>query len=105
MKIKEEKFILEAENAQTINWYIDAAFGVHNDTKSHTGACMTLGEGMISAFSNKQKVNSRSSKEAKLIAVDNKVTKVMWTEQFIKHKGFIVNLNVIGQDNMSSLRL
>ena len=77
MNTKEEKLILEADNTQTIKWYVDAAFGVHKDTKSHTGACMALGKGMICAFSNKQKVNSRSSTEAELIVVDNKVTKIM----------------------------
>ena len=97
--------ILEADDTQTITWYIDAAFGVHEDMKSHTGACMTLGKGMICSFSNKQKVNSRSSTEAELIAVDNKLSKVMWTMRFIEHQGFKVNLNVIYQDNMSSLRL
>ena len=29
----------------------------------------------------------------------------MWTKQFIEHQGFIVNLNIIYQDNMSSLGL
>ena len=93
------------DDTQTINWYIDAAFRVHNDMKSHTEACMTLGKGMICAFSNKQKVNSKSSTEAELIVVDDKVSKAMWTKQFIEHQGFVVNLNVIYQGNMSSLRL
>ena len=78
-KTKEEKLILKADDTQTINWYIDAAFGAHDDMKSYTGACMTLGKGMICTFSNKQKVNSRSLTEAELIAVDDKVLKVMWT--------------------------
>ena len=56
-KTKEEKLTLEADNIQIINWYIDKAFGVHDDMKSHTRACMTLGKGMIYAFSNKEKVN------------------------------------------------
>ena len=47
MKTKEEKLTLEADDTQTINWYIDAAFGVHDDMKCHTRACMTLSKGMI----------------------------------------------------------
>ena len=89
-KTKNEKLILEADDTQTITWYIDAAFGVHEDMRSHTGACMTLGKGMICTFLNKQKVNSRSSTEAELIAVDDKVSKVMWTKRFIEHQGFNV---------------
>ena len=105
MRTKEEKLTLEEDSTQTTNWYNDTVFRVHDDMKSHTRACMTLGKGMICAFSNKQKVNSRSSTEAELIAVDDKASKVMWTKQFIEHKGLIVNLNVIYQKNMSSLRL
>ena len=92
-KMKEEKLTLEADDTQTINWYIDEAFGVHDDMERHTRACMTLGKGMICSFSNKQNINSRSSTEADLIAVDDKVSKVMWTKQFIKHQDFIVSLN------------
>ena len=77
---KGEKLILEVDDSQIIKWYINAAFEVHDDMKSHTGACMTLGKGMIRAFSSKQRVNSRSSTEAELIVVDDKVTKVMWTK-------------------------
>ena len=104
-KTENEKLILEADDTQTITWYIDAAFGVHEDMRSHTGACMTLGKGMICTFSNKQKVNSKSSTEAELIAVDNKVSKVIWTKRFIEHQGFNVKLNIIYQDNMSSFKL
>ena len=76
-KTKEEKLNLEVDDTLTINWYIYAAFGVNDDMKSHTGACLTPGKGIICAFFNKQKVNSRSSTEAELIAVDGKVSKVM----------------------------
>ena len=55
---------------------------------------MTLGKGMICAFSNKQKVNSRSLTEAELIAVDDKISKVMFTKQFIKHQGFDFERNL-----------
>ena len=104
-KTKEEKLTLEADNTQTINWYIDAAFVVHDDMKNHNGACMTLGKCMICIFSNKQKVNPGSSTEAELIEGDDKVSKGMRTKQFIEHQGFNVNLNVIYQDYMSSLGL
>ena len=45
MRTKEEK----SDDIQTINWYIYATFGVYDDMKSHTRACMTLGNGMICA--------------------------------------------------------
>jgi hypothetical protein len=34
---------LEADDTNTLMWYIDAAFVVHADMKSHTGAVFTMG--------------------------------------------------------------
>jgi hypothetical protein len=57
------------DDSKSIKWYIDAAFGVHKDLKSHTGAIISLGKGIVSSVSTK-KVNSRSSTEEEFIAVD-----------------------------------
>ena len=53
--------------------------------KSHTGAVLFMGKGGIICESTKQKVNSRSSTEAELIAVDDKIAKIMWTKHFIEN--------------------
>jgi hypothetical protein len=58
---KEEVLTLEADDTQTLTWYVDAAFAVHHDMRSHTGSTFSLGKGMIVSDSTKQKVNSRSS--------------------------------------------
>jgi hypothetical protein len=39
--------ILEADDLEMITWHVDAAFAVHLDFNSHTGATMTLGRGAI----------------------------------------------------------
>ena len=52
---------LEADDTQTLTWYVDAAFAVHPDMKGHTGMVFTLGKGAISSSSTKQKFNARSS--------------------------------------------
>ena len=57
---------LEADDTQKLNWYIDAAFAVHNAMRSHTGAVFTMGKGDISSDSTKQKMNTRSSTEVEL---------------------------------------
>jgi len=56
--------ILEADNTQTIRWYVDAAFAVHKDMKNHTGVVMTIRSGAVISLSTKQKLNARSSTEA-----------------------------------------
>jgi hypothetical protein len=75
---------LEANDTNTLTWYIDAAFTVHTDMKSHTGVVFTMGKGAIISSSRKQKVNSRSSTESELIGVDDKITKILWTKRFLE---------------------
>ena len=40
---------MKADNTQMVKWGVDASFAVHADYKSHTGATMSLGEGVISS--------------------------------------------------------
>ena len=96
---------LEADDTNTLTWYIDVAFAVHGDMKSHTGAVFTMGKGAIISSSTKQKVNSRSSTESELIGVDDKIAKVLWMKRFLEWQDFEVKLNIIYQDNTSSIKL
>eukprot|EP00957_Ditylum_brightwellii_P063181 4796051-Ditylum_brightwellii.AAC.1 len=66
---------LEANNEMQLKLFIEAAFAVHYDLKSHTGSAFTLGKGSISSNSTKQKVNSRSLIEAELVGLDDKIAK------------------------------
>ena len=72
--------------------------------KSHTGAIFTLGKGAIIADSTKQKVNSRSSTEAELKAIDDEIGKVEWVRRFIEAQGFKIESNFIFQDNTSTIK-
>ena len=45
--------------------------------KSHTGLTYTLGKECIIGESTKQKVHTRSSTKAKLVAVDDKISKII----------------------------
>jgi hypothetical protein len=81
---------LEADDKQTLSWYIDAAFAVHMDMKSHTGAVFTMGKGALVSDSRKQRVNSRSSTESEIVGVDDEIHKVIWAKRFIEYQGFKV---------------
>jgi hypothetical protein len=78
---KELELTLEAEKGNIIlcKWYPDAAFAVHRDMKSHTGAVFSLGKGAVTTISAKQKLNTRSSTEAELVGADDIVGQAMWT--------------------------
>ena len=92
---------LEADDSQTVNWHIDASFAVHKDYRSHTGGTMTLGRGIITSISSKQKVNTRSSMEAELVGVDDIIAKILWAKLFLEAQGFKVKLNIVHRDNTS----
>jgi hypothetical protein len=96
---------LEADDTNTLTWYIDAAFAVHAYMESRTGVVFTMGKGAIIGSSMKQKVNSRSSMESELIGVDDKSAKILWTNRFLEWQDFLVKLNIIYQDNTSTIKL
>ena len=62
--------ILSIDKSVNINWYVDAAFAVHKDMRSHTGCSMTMGTGGAYVQSIKHNLNTKSSTDAKLVGVD-----------------------------------
>mmetsp|Transcript_73676 Transcript_73676/g.213428 ORF Transcript_73676/g.213428 Transcript_73676/m.213428 type:complete len:334 (-) Transcript_73676:1990-2991(-) len=97
--------MLSANGSNTVQWAVDAAFAVHGDFKSHTGATMTMGSGTICSISTKQKINTRSSTKAELVAMDDVAAKVLWTKLFLEAQGFPLEANIVYQDNTSSMKL
>ena len=102
---EEAKLILSAENLSVIKWYVDAAFAVHTDFKSHTGAVMTFGQGAIQTLSRKQKLNTKSSTDAELVGADDAAVMILWTMLFLEAQGYKVERNVLYQDNKSAILL
>jgi histone deacetylase 1/2 len=75
--------ILEASDPTKIEGFIDASYGVHSDFKSHSGMVITLGRGPIDVKSSKQKLNTKSSSEAELVACSDMTSRVMWAKNFM----------------------
>ena len=104
-KTKNEVLVLKCDGKNEVKWWVDAAFAVHPDMKSHTGAVMTMGSGAVQAISKKQKVNTRSSTEAELVATDDVIAQVVWTRNFLEAQGVRVDRNIVYQDNQSAMLL
>ena len=100
-----DKLILSADNLHIIKWYVDSAFAVHPDFKSHTGAVMTYGGGAAQSISRKQKLNTRSSTEAELVGTDDVSIMILWTKLFMEAQGFKIDNNILYQDNKSTMLL
>ena len=75
---------------QAAKWYMSASSAVHPDFKSHSGGCLLLSDsgGAPISGSTKQKLNTRSSKVAKVVGVDDFIGKVIWFQHFMEMQGF-----------------
>jgi hypothetical protein len=60
---RDKYLTLSADNLRVVKWYVDTSFAVHPDFKSHTGAVMMLGRGVIQSIARKQRMNLGSSTE------------------------------------------
>ena len=54
--------------------FIDAAYGVHEDMKSHTGGVVTFGLGAITSKLLKQKLNVNSLTEEEVVGMNYYIT-------------------------------
>ena len=66
---------------------------------------MTLGNGAAYSTSTKQKINMRSSTESELIAIDECMPQVLWTNYFLHEQGIWVKNTIMYQDNKSMILL
>ena len=87
--------------------FVDAAYGVHTDSgKSHSGCAVVLGDGgPIHVKSTKQKLVTKSSTEAELVALSDYASQAIWVRSFIIEQGYDVGPVVLHQDNMSCMAL
>jgi hypothetical protein len=96
---------LRADGSHTLRWHVDAAFKVRPDFKSQAGATLTMGKGAITSNSRKPSMNTRSSTDTELVAVDEFVGPMLWTRRFLEWQGYPVKDNILYQDNKSSILL
>jgi hypothetical protein len=97
--------ILGATSGGVLHWYMDAAFAVHPNMRGHSGGAMTLGLGFPISSSGKQKLNTCSSTESELVGVDNLMSLIIWSRNFLKAQGYAVVNNILHQDNRSAILL
>ncbi len=82
---------------------IDASYGVHSDGKSHSGMVVSVGEGPIFVKSSKQKIVTKSSYEAELVALSDNASQVLWSREFLIGQGFVFPPTTIFQDNKATI--
>jgi hypothetical protein len=73
--------------------------------RGHSGGCMSLGQGMPINTSTKQKINTRSSTETELVAADDFMPIILWTNYFLDAQGYGTDATILYQDNQSAILL
>ena len=104
---RDRGIILSIGDTMTVGGFIDAAYGVHTSTgRSHSGCAMVLGTGgPVHVKSTKQKLVTKSSTEAELVALSDYASQAIWLRNFIIAQGYDVGPVILHQDNMSCMAL
>ena len=96
---------LSANGSGMLKWWIDGSYAVHPNMRGHTGGGLSMGRGFPISGSSKQKLNTRSSTETEVVAVDDFMPAVLWSRLFLEAQGYGVNESIIYQDNQAAMLL
>jgi hypothetical protein len=102
---KNQVLVLRPNGELRIEGYVDAAFGCHDDGKSHTGVIITLCGALVGSMSSKQKIVSKDSTEAELAGLSDKVMAIIQCNEFMKSQGYDMGAAKVFQDNTSCIQL
>jgi hypothetical protein len=105
VQTKDDPRVLGCFNLNELYTWVDAAFAVHPNMRSQTGGVMSMGFGMVHCRSSKQKLNAKSSTEAELIGTSEYIPFNIWFVMFMKEQGHDIKLNVLFQDNESTIKM
>jgi Reverse transcriptase (RNA-dependent DNA polymerase). len=88
-----------------VEFFIDASFATHPDGKGHTALIVVLMGIAIISFSKKQKIATKDSTEAEIVALSDMMVKIEWVIEFFKSFGIEVPRPIVYQDNKSAITL
>jgi hypothetical protein len=99
------KKLIKSDSSTNLTAYIDASFATHHDGKSHSGCVITMGNTCINASSRKQKIVTKDSTEAEIVALQDMTTLVQKCHHFLEYQGIEPKIPLILQDNTSAITL
>jgi hypothetical protein len=76
-EMKDLVLTIGAKCDNVLRWWIDGSHTVHPNMRGHTGGGLSMGLGYPVSPSNKQKLNTWSSTETELVAVDDLMPTVL----------------------------
>jgi len=97
---------LRAHDPTNVTCYVDAGFAPHADAKSHSAYGISLGEGFFVCRSAKQRIVTKSSTEAELVAANEAAVVLMWCMNFLTDLGIKgVRPCKLHEDNQSTIHI
>ena len=90
---------LRPDKELSISAYVDASYAVHDDMRSQTGMAISLGQGTTMSNSTTQKLNTKSSTEAELVALSDAAGHIIWTRDYLIGQGYNIGPVNVKQDN------
>ena len=97
--------VLHADSIPLLKWWVNGLHATHPNCHGHSGGCLSLGKGMPITGSTKQKINTCSLTESELIAMDNFMPMILWTNLFLEAQGYGTHDTILMQDNQSAILL
>ena len=97
--------IIGTNGNKVLQTWEDTLYTVHRDMRSHTGATMLLGHGIIHHRSAKQKLNTKGSTEVELVGASEYIEWTLFAKCFLEKQGYDLKRNIFNQDNKSAMKL
>ena len=92
---KEVPLILSAVSTNIVKWWVDGSYGINPDDRSQTGGTASLGKGSFMSTSINQRLNTRISTETELVAADDLMPHLCWTNYFFECQGYNVHSTIM----------
>ena len=99
----DELRVIGATSLSEILTFIDSAYAVHANMRSHTGGLSSFGIGAVHARSKSSKINVKSSTESELVSTSEYLPHTLWLRHFMIGQGYEIKENTIYQDNKSAI--
>jgi hypothetical protein len=99
------KYTLGADDLRKFRSWVDAAYAVHPDMRSHTGGALSFGLGAAACKSAKQKINTKSSTESELVGASDYLPNSIWVKFFMDAQGHEIIESWFEQDNQAAMKL
>jgi len=97
--------VIDATPIDGVRAYVDAAFACHSDAKSQTGAIICIGKTSVMEIAKKQKIVTKDSTEAELVALSDMIPECDMVYDFLTNIGYDLPAPTVYQDNTSTISL